>query len=90
MESNTSRIKVNLKKAHSLITRITDMVAGGEDTTKIMQQNLAVMGLLKSAHMMILESHLDDCFSGNITKSQKKMIAEILRVGKISKKLMKS
>jgi len=49
-----------------------------------MQQNLAVIGLLRSAHQQLMENHLNTCFkkavvSGN-TKRQKEMTEEILKV----------
>jgi DNA-binding FrmR family transcriptional regulator len=53
----------------------------------IMQQNLAVIGLLKSAHQMLMEGHLNSCFKNAMaTKNEKRkaeMIKEILTVTKI-------
>ena len=47
----------------------------------IMQQNLAVIGLLKSAHQMLMENHLNTCFKNAIarkdSKKQQEMINEI-------------
>jgi len=56
----------------------------------IMQQNLAVIGLLKSAHLILLENHLRHCFS-NAIKSEnlsrkEEMIDEILKVTKLANK----
>jgi len=49
-----------------------------------MQQNLAVIGLLRSAHEMLMANHLNTCFrsamaSKNENKKQR-MIQEILKV----------
>ena len=38
------------------------MIEGGEYCIDIMQQNLAVIGLLRSAHEMLMENHLNSCF----------------------------
>ena len=50
----------------------------------IMQQNLAVIGLLRGAHKTLMEGHLKGCFNEAFsTKSEKKrneMIDEILKV----------
>ena len=41
---------INFKKSKSLIEKIIKMVQDNEYCIDIMQQNLAVIGLLKSAH----------------------------------------
>ena len=55
-----------------------------------MQQNLAVIGLLKSAHQMLMENHLKTCFSEAIKsgdeKRKEEMTKEILRVTKLLNK----
>ncbi|MFC1678289.1 metal-sensing transcriptional repressor [Patescibacteria group bacterium] len=55
-----------------------------------MQQNLAAIGLLKSAHQMLMENHLDTCFKSavvsNNTKKQREMVDEILKVCSLSNK----
>ena len=56
----------------------------------IMQQNLAVIGLLKSAHQMLMEGHLNNCFkkamATNNEKRKQEMIQEILKVSKLANK----
>jgi len=79
---------INFKKAQSHLAKIIKMVEGDEYCINIMQQNLAVIGLLKSAHQMLMEGHLGSCFktameSKNEGKKQA-MIQEILRVTKLS------
>ncbi|MEK9165392.1 MAG: metal-sensing transcriptional repressor [Patescibacteria group bacterium] len=53
---------INFKKAQSLISKIIKMIEDNEYCIDIMQQNLAVVGLLKSAHQMLMENHLNTCF----------------------------
>lgn len=81
---------INFKKAQSLISKIIEMVEKDEYCINIMQQNLAATGLLKSAHQMLMEKHLNTCFKKAIeTKNEKrkqKMIEEILRVSKLLNK----
>jgi DNA-binding FrmR family transcriptional regulator len=75
------------------------MVEANEYCINIMQQNSAVIGLLKSAHQMLMENHLNTCFkkametpkkslrgSTGQAKNEKRkqeMIQEILRVTKL-------
>jgi len=81
---------INFKKAHSHLGKIIKMVENGEYCINIMQQNLAVIGLLKSAHQMLMENHLKTCFSSAIKsgdeKRKEEMTKEILRVTKMFNK----
>ena len=81
---------INFRKAKSLIEKIIKMVEKNEYCINIMQQNLAVIGLLKSAHQMLMENHLNTCFKTALgQKSEKKkqeMIQEILKVTKLFNK----
>ena len=66
------------------------MVETNEYCIDIMQQNLAVIGLLKSAHQMLMENHLNTCFkTAMATKNEKReqeMVQEILKVTKLFNK----
>jgi DNA-binding FrmR family transcriptional regulator len=78
----------NFKKAQSHMAKVIKMTEDGEYCINIMQQNLAVIGLLKSAHQMLMENHLNSCFinamsTSNQTKKNQ-MIDEILKVTKLS------
>jgi len=81
---------VNFKKIQGLVNKIMKMVENDEYCIDIMQQNLAVMGLLKSAHQMLMENHLKTCFKRAMeTKNERKkqeMIKEILKVANIFNK----
>jgi DNA-binding FrmR family transcriptional regulator len=64
------------------------MIEKDEYCIDIMQQNLAVIGLLKSAHHQLLDNHLHTCFknamASNNEAMKKKMITEITKVSKIA------
>lgn len=79
-----------MKKARSHIDRIIKMIEDGEYCIDVMQQNLAVIGLLKSAHQMLMEGHLNSCFKNAMaTKNESRkqqMVDEILRVSRIANK----
>jgi hypothetical protein NreA len=72
---------IALKKAKSHIETIITMLDKGEYCVDIMQQNLAVIGLLKSAHSKLMENHLHTCFmhgmNSDNTKRKEAMIDEI-------------
>jgi len=78
---------INFKKTQSLLAKIIVMLEGDEYCIDIMQQNLAAIGLLRSAHQMLMEGHLSTCFKKAMeTKNEKRkqeMITEILRVTKL-------
>ena len=81
---------INFKKAQSSISKIIKMIENDEYCINIMQQNLAVIGLLKSAHQMLMENHLHTCFQKAMATKNKKrkqeMINEILTVTRLFNK----
>jgi len=90
MQPEVKKIIINLKKAHSHTVKVIKMLEDGEYCVDVMQQNLAVIGLLKSAHQMLLENHLHTCFYHAMKTSnaerKEKMIDEILSVSKLAVK----
>ena len=90
MKETKQKTLINFKKAQSLIEKIIKMVESNEYCINIMQQNLAVLGLLKSAHQMLMENHLNTCFkkamAANSEKRKQEMIDEILKVTKLFNK----
>lgn len=90
MDNSHKKTLVNFKKAKSHIDKVITMIENGDYCIDVMQQNLAVIGILKSAHQMLMEGHLNTCFknamkTSNETRKQK-MIEEILKVSKLSNK----
>lgn len=90
MDSKHEKMLINFKKAGSHINKIIKMIEDGEYCIDVMQQNLAVIGLLKSAHQMLMEGHLNSCFKNamktNNEKRKQEMISEILKVSKLANK----
>lgn len=90
MTSQKEKTLINFKKTQSLMAKIISMVEEDKYCIDIMQQNLAAIGLLKSAHQMIMESHLNSCFKKAMatdnTKRQEIMVQEILKVTKLANK----
>jgi DNA-binding FrmR family transcriptional regulator len=87
---NKKKSLVNFKKAQTHIGKIIKMIESNNYCIDIMQQNLAVIGLLKSAHQMLMENHLNTCFKkamGTEDQNRKQeMTKEILQVTKLFNK----
>ena len=90
MTHEKQKTLINFKKAHSLISKIIQMSEENKYCIDIMQQNLAVIGLLKSAHQMLMENHLNTCFKNAVdsrnSKKKNEMVKEILKVTKLFNK----
>jgi DNA-binding FrmR family transcriptional regulator len=81
---NKKQILTNFKKASSLLSKISLMVEENHYCIDVMQQNLAVIGLLRSAHEKLMSNHFHTCFKSAIlaknNKKKKEMTEEILKV----------
>lgn len=89
-EKENKEILIALKKAQSHLGNVIKMVEGKNYCIDILQQNLAVLGLLKSANGKLLERHLNSCFKrameGTNKNQKKKMIGEILKIERLNNK----
>lgn len=87
MKSEKEKALINLRKTRGLLDRIIQMAENDEYCIEIMQQNLAAIGLLKSANQNLMEGHLHHCFSSamdsNNSARKEVMIDEILTVSKL-------
>ncbi len=90
MNNEKEKTLISFKKAGSLLSKIIDMLEKDEYCIDIMQQNLAAIGLLKSAHQRLMENHLNTCFKcavdSNNEKKKQAMVSEILTVSKLANK----
>lgn len=86
--NHKQKVAITLKKAHSLTAKVLDLAENDQYCIDIIQQNLAIIGLLKSANLTLLEGHLNSCVLEAIkAKDEKKlnvMMAEILKVVKVA------
>jgi DNA-binding FrmR family transcriptional regulator len=82
-------ILIALKKAQTHLGNVIKMIEEKEYCIDILQQNLAVIGLLKAGNARLMERHLHSCFArvmkGTNEKRKKEMIEEILKINKLSK-----
>lgn len=82
-------ILTSLRKAQTHLGNVIKMVEKKEYCIDILQQNLAVVGLLRSANSKLMERHLNSCFAkvmkGTNEKRKQEMIEEILKINSLSK-----
>jgi len=90
ISKNKEKALINFKKAQSLLGKMVQMTEKNVYCMDIMQQNLSAIGLLRSAHEMLMENHLNSCFKNAMaSKNEKKkqqMTEEILKVANLFNK----
>jgi len=90
MDTEKGKALINFKKVRSLMDKMIEMGENNQYCIDIMQQNLAAIGLLKSANQILMENHLNSCFTTAISSKQNKkkqqMVEEILTVTKLLNK----
>ncbi|MGB2791715.1 MAG: metal-sensing transcriptional repressor [Candidatus Moraniibacteriota bacterium] len=79
-----AKISIALKKARTSLEKILAAIDTRDtDCFPIIQQNLAVIGLLKSANLLMLESHMERTaqkLSGNQAKQLRALHKELLKI----------
>ena len=89
MDKSKKDATIALKKAKTSIDNILKMIDEDKYCVEILQQILAIHGLLKSAANKILVNHLNTCFiSGmntNDSKEKIKLINELIEVLSLKK-----
>ena len=89
-QTKKEKAVANFKKAQSHLAKVIEMAESGDYCISIMQQNLAVIGLLRSAHELMMANHLETCFKSAMEsaseKKKQEMIEEILKVARICNK----
>ncbi len=90
MDKTKTNASIALKKASTSINKIIKMIESDEYCLDILQQILAVNGLLKSASDKILENHLQTCFLEGVKKGdekeKEKLIKEVIDVIALKRK----
>lgn len=87
---HTKETLIALKKAQSHLSKVITMIESKEYCVDVMQQVLAISGLLKSVNQKLLADHLSNCFANAMKGSNEarkgEMIKEILQLQKMSNK----
>lgn len=88
MSQNKEKSLIAAKKAKSSLEKVMKMIEEDKYCIDIIQQSLAVIGLLKAVNLKLLEGHVDCCVknaceSGNKKDIEAKM-TELINVLKIA------
>ncbi len=77
-----------MKKAQTSLNKVMKMIEEDRYCIDVIQQSLAVIGLVKAANINLLESHVDCCIKKACISGKKKEIDdkmnELIRVLKIA------
>jgi DNA-binding FrmR family transcriptional regulator len=87
MAHNSGKAMVALKKARTSIDKVMKMVEEDKYCIDVIQQNLAVIGLLRAANTSLLEGHVNCCVRDAAKKGGKALdekMVELVRVLKIA------
>ena len=84
MAHNVDKVSIGMKKARSLMDKVMKMLEEDKYCIDVIQQNLAVIGLLRSSNMALLEGHIGHCVKNAAkeknTKKLDSMMEELLLV----------
>ena len=88
MAHNKDKVLIAMKKAKTSLEKVMKMIEENKYCIDVIQQSLAVIGLLKAANIALLEGHVDHCIKNACKSGKKKDIedkmAELIRVIKIA------
>lgn len=83
---NNNKALIALKKAQSLINKITEMMENDEYCIDIIQQVDAVKGLMDSTKRQLLEGHLYHCLEEKYSENKSKTVDELMKIYNLGKK----
>lgn len=79
MGYDQQKLKIAIKKARSSLDKVSKMIEEDKYCIDIIQQNLAVIGLLKSANLIMLEWHLNSCVKGAMKEKDEEKISRMIQ-----------
>ena len=79
MAHNVDKVTIAMKKARSQTDQVLNMLEQNRYCIDIIQQNLAIIGLLKSANQSLLEGHLNHCVLDATKAKNKKRLDEMMQ-----------
>ena len=78
MAHNTDKTLIAIKKAKSSLERVIKMLEDNRYCIDVIQQNLAAIGLLKSANLILLEGHMNNCVKNAVQAKKSKRVNEMM------------
>jgi DNA-binding FrmR family transcriptional regulator len=89
MTQNKPKVLIAMKKAKTSLDKVIRMIEDDKYCIDVIQQSLAVIGLLKSANLLLLEGHIDCCVKSAARKGGKELdekMKELIRIVTIAQK----
>lgn len=90
IEPYKSKATTSIKKAVGQLNKALKMIDEGKYCIDIVQQVLAVQGLIKSTQSSLLQNHFNTCFKDAVSTKNKQreqeMIEELMKIFGISNK----
>ena len=88
MSHNKEKVMIAMKKAKTSLDKVVKMIEDDKYCIDVIQQSLAVIGLLKAANISILEGHVNNCIKNACMNKNKKEIenkmSELVKVLKLA------
>lgn len=87
MAHKRDKVMTALRKANTSLEKVMEMVEKDEYCIDVIQQTLAVIGLLRSANLSLLEGHISCCVADAAKRGKKDLdetVEELIRVLKIA------
>jgi len=79
MAHNVDKVTIAMKKAQSLTNKVMKMLEDNRYCIDIVQQNLATIGLLRSANLALLEGHVNHCVTDAAKEKDPKKLEEMMQ-----------
>jgi CsoR family transcriptional regulator, copper-sensing transcriptional repressor len=88
MSHNKQKVTTAMKKAKSSLEKVFNMIDEDKYCIDVIQQNLAVIGLVRAANTALLEGHINHCIKNAVKQKQvgkiDVMMEELLKILKIA------
>lgn len=78
MAHNVDKVSIAMKKSQSLMKKVMKMLEEDKYCIDVIQQNLAIIGLLRSANMSLLEGHIGHCVKNAAKEKNSKRLDEMM------------
>ena len=90
MAHGVDKVSIAMKKARTSMEKVMKMLEDDMYCIDIIQQNLAIMGLLRSTNTTLLQGHIEHCVTNaakeNDSERLDQMMQELLMIMNIAQK----
>ena len=79
MAHNINKVSIGMKKARTSMDKVMKMLDENKYCIDIIQQNLAIIGLLRAANSSLLEGHISHCVKNAAKEKNSKKLDEMMK-----------